>query len=148
MTIRDENRQNDRSLEAYDDTVLEVKNARRMGQAGLYFQLMEECAELTQACAKVLRLSGYGQPVGKEDRSFLETRFRDNLIEEIADVSLVIDEVLIIESFLSGEDTGRVNGNDAYCICRSLHKRIAKIQSEKLKRTAERYEEADKNEQP
>ena len=37
---------------------LEIHNAMKMGEAGLYFQLMEEAGELIQACSKKLRSMG------------------------------------------------------------------------------------------
>ena len=53
---------------------------------------MEECAELIQAISKVKRYGFVGE-------------YRDNLIEEIADVSIVIREIMMI----FGHSVGDIN---------------------------------------
>ena len=51
---------------------------------------MEECAELIQAISKVRRYGFIGQ-------------YKDNLIEEIADVSIVIREIMMIFGLSDGD---------------------------------------------
>ena len=51
---------------------------------------MEECAELIQAISKVKRYGFIGE-------------YRDNLIEEIADVSIVIREIMMIFGISDGD---------------------------------------------
>ena len=51
---------------------------------------MEECAELIQAISKVRRYGFIGQ-------------YKDNLIEEIADVSIVIREIMMIFGISDGD---------------------------------------------
>ena len=51
---------------------------------------MEECAELIQAISKVKRYGFVGE-------------YRDNLIEEIADVSIVIREIMMIFGISVGD---------------------------------------------
>lgn len=66
-----------------------------MGREGILVQMAEECGELTQACMKMIR-SWHGQtPVS-------EAEARDMLIEECADVELMID--LIHNTIFSPED--------------------------------------------
>lgn len=56
-------------------------------------QLVEEMAELTKAISKHWRMEGKGQPVAPgTSRKDIE----DNLVEEIADVKLVLDEVIFL----------------------------------------------------
>lgn len=131
---------------------LEIHNAMKMGEAGLYFQLMEECSELSQACAKKLREMGYGQPLGDAGKPKIRwslndirtgasidlSGHRDNLLEEMADVSLVIDEILVKQAF----DSPR-SRSTAFSVYSLLLEYINVIQSKKLKRTAKRYKEHD-----
>lgn len=130
----------------------EVKNVNRMGEAGLLLQLMEECSELSKACAKRLREMGYGQPLGDNGKPKIKWSLNsirtgasidlsghwDNLIEEMADVSLVIDEILV--KLALDHTRCRVTAFDEYSL---LLDYINDIQSDKLKRTAKRYKEAD-----
>lgn len=51
--------------------------------------LMEECAELIQACSKYLRTKGRGTPT---DMSYKEVY--ESLVEEIADVKVCIEQVV------------------------------------------------------
>ena len=86
-------------------------------------QLMEEMGELIQAICKEKRSRGQGQSLGDD------WRFKDihaNLVEELADVRLVIDEVIYL---LGCEDA------------------IPDIQQEKIKRTFERINEERGNEE-
>lgn len=110
---------------------LEIHNAQKMGEAGLYFQLMEEAGELIQACSKKLRSMGYGQPLPKgTDISSIDY----NVLEEIADTQLVSDEIICIRALNHTEST------EHYQIeC----KEIADIQTTKVERTASRYKEAE-----
>ena len=53
-------------------------------------QLVEECAELIQAVNKYRRVeTGLGQPVAEDKKAIA----RDNLVEEIADVELMLEQV-------------------------------------------------------
>jgi len=55
-------------------------------------QLIEEMSELTQAICKYFRINGQGQPVPDYKRSTVE----QNLVEELADVKLVLDQVIFL----------------------------------------------------
>lgn len=52
--------------------------------------VMEECAELIQACSKFLRINGEGTPT-----SASVNEVYNNLAEEIADVRITIDEFML-----------------------------------------------------
>lgn len=52
-------------------------------------QLIEECAELIQALNKYRRASGKGQPIAE----YQKTTVMDNIIEEIADVEVMLDQI-------------------------------------------------------
>ena len=52
-------------------------------------QLIEECAELIQALNKYRRASGKGQPVA----DYQKTIVLDNIIEEVADVEVMLDQI-------------------------------------------------------
>lgn len=138
MTIRESiiemKQDKDRTEEGESFELTEVKNANRMGEAGLLFQLMEECSELSQACAKRLREMGYGQPLPKgTDISSIDY----NVLEEIADTQLVSDEIICIRALNHTEST------EHYQIeCREM----ADIQTTKVERTASRYKEAERHE--
>lgn len=56
-------------------------------------QLIEEMAELTQAICKYFRIHGQGQPVSKKLSSY---DIEQNLVEELADVKLVLDQVVFL----------------------------------------------------
>lgn len=112
---------------------LEMHNARKMGEAGLYFQLMEEAGELVQACAKKLRALGYGQPLAE---GLTEDETEHNFYEEAADTMLVIDEILLIRALQDKK-------HDFYDTYKAQVKAILDIQMDKLERTAARYEEAE-----
>ena len=66
------------------------KIADRFGLEPQMRQLIEEMAELTQAISKYFRINGQGQPVSKP------MNVEQNLIEEIADVKLVLDQVIYL----------------------------------------------------
>ena len=55
-------------------------------------QLIEEMAELTKAICKVFRMNGKGQPV----RNMSTEEIEDNFIEELADVRLVLGQVIYL----------------------------------------------------
>ena len=78
-------------------------------------QLIEEMAELTQAICKMNRINGIGQQVAGYASNYFE-----NLIEELADVKLILDEVI----FLLGSD-----------------EQVNKIVNEKIERTIKRIGE-------
>lgn len=57
---------------------------------------MEECAELTQAVSKCRRYGGVG-------------KYRENLIEEIADVRICIEQLMIMYG-ISADDVAEIEG--------------------------------------
>ena len=77
-------------------------------------QLIEEMSELTQVTCKHFRIYGQGQPVSP-DLTRLDVM--ENLIEELADVKLVLDQVI----FLLG-----------------CNKEVLEVMKEKTNRTIER----------
>lgn len=123
-----------REIREMSQTRLEMHNANKMGEAGLYFQLMEEAGELVQACAKKLRALGYGQPLAE---GLTEDETEHNFYEEAADTMLVIDEILLIRA-VHDREHDPIDTYDAQV------KAITDIQMDKLKRTAARYEEAER----
>lgn len=54
---------------------------------------MEECSELQQAISKCIR-EGTSVPV--EPKDFIPTKTRENLIEEIADVMLMLEQLQVM----------------------------------------------------
>lgn len=58
----------------------------RMSDTELLDQLVEECAELIQACIKLKRVHAKLTPI-------TENRARQNLVEELADVAVVHEAV-------------------------------------------------------
>ena len=66
------------------------ENIRENGVALETVVAMEECAELIQAISKVKRYGFVGE-------------YKDNLIEEIADVSIVIREIMMIFGLSDGD---------------------------------------------
>ena len=65
----------------------------RIGDAAMYEQLAEECAELGQAALKMAR------GLRKENPTpMTETEASDMIIEEAADVLICIDEVGVLDS--------------------------------------------------
>lgn len=52
-------------------------------------QLIEECAELIQALSKYRRAGGKGQPIA----DYQKTDVLENIIEEIADVEVMLDQL-------------------------------------------------------
>ena len=66
------------------------KIADHYGYEAQSSQLVEECAELIQAVSKYRRVTlGKGQPVA----DYKATIVMDNLIEEIADVEVMLEQV-------------------------------------------------------
>lgn len=90
---------------------LNAKNAEYYGAEKQMVVMIEELAELAQAGAKWLRTQQKGQTVRKS-----EAEVMDNLIEELADVGIMIDQI----KHLLGIS----------------EKQIHDIRSEKIKRTA------------
>ena len=91
--------------------------ANHYGLEGQKNQLIEEMAELTQAICKMNRVHGCGQPVADS------LKIRDlehNLVEELADVRLVLNQVI----FLLGCD-----------------QEVQEIENQKIERTLERIGE-------
>ena len=78
----------DEKMEEYA-SILE-ENIKEHGVAFETVIAMEECAELIQAISKVKRYGFVGE-------------YRDNLIEEIADVSIVIREIMMIFGISVGD---------------------------------------------
>ena len=69
-------------------------NAKALGVENCRTQTMEECAELVQACNKLLRASGKGQPTEVEPGEALT-----NLMEETVDVSIMMAELSYLLCF-------------------------------------------------
>lgn len=66
------------------------ETAKYYGYEAQSNQLVEECAELIQAVNKYRRVeTGLGQPVAEDKKAIA----RDNLVEEIADVELMLEQV-------------------------------------------------------
>lgn len=66
------------------------ENGRYFGYEAQSNQLVEECAELIQAVNKYRRaIAGLGEPVAEEKRAIA----LDNLIEEIADVEIMLEQI-------------------------------------------------------
>lgn len=91
------------------------------GLNGQQNQLIEEMAELTQAICKMNRVHGCGQPVANEIKI---ASLEYNLFEELADVRLVLDQVI----FLLGCD-----------------QEVQEIENQKIERTLERMGEQDES---
>lgn len=70
------------------------QNAKALGVENCLTQCMEECAELIQACNKLLRASGKGQPTDTEPGEALT-----NLMEETVDVSIMMAELSYLLCF-------------------------------------------------
>ena len=68
------------------------KIAMHYGLDNQMHQLIEEMSELTQAISKHFRINGHGQPVP----DYKMTTVGQNLIEELADVKLVLDQVVFL----------------------------------------------------
>lgn len=64
------------------------KIAEHYGYEAQSSQLVEECAELIQAVSKYRRVRGMGQETTESEQVAL-----DNLVEEIADVELMLEQV-------------------------------------------------------
>ena len=67
---------------------LNIKIAEHFGTEKQMVVMIEELAELTQAATKWLRIQQHGQTVRKS-----EAEVMDNLIEELADVSIMTDQI-------------------------------------------------------
>lgn len=74
-------------------TMLE-QNAKALGVENCLTQCMEECAELIQACNKLLRASGKGLPTEVDPGDALT-----NLLEETVDVSVMMAELSYLLCF-------------------------------------------------
>lgn len=70
-----------------------AQNARQIGVYGAENQLIEEMGELMQAIGKKNRFTGMGQPLRQETDA---QTIRKELVEEIADVRTVLDEMIIL----------------------------------------------------
>ena len=69
------------------------KIADYFGEAVQMQQLVEEMSELTKAICKYARVNGIGQPVAE---SVTEEAVEANLVEELADVLLVLEQVIYL----------------------------------------------------
>ena len=78
----------DEKMEEY--AVILEENIKEHGVVEETVIAMEECAELIQAISKVKRYGFVGE-------------YKDNLIEEIADVSIVIREIMMIFGISVGD---------------------------------------------
>lgn len=67
---------------------LNIKNAEHYGYEAQSNQLVEECAELIQAVSKYRRARGTEQETPLKEQVAL-----DNLIEEIADVEIMLEQI-------------------------------------------------------
>lgn len=65
-----------------------IKNGEHFGAEKQMVVLIEELAELTQAATKWLRIQQQGQTVRKSEGEVME-----NLIEELADVSIMTEQI-------------------------------------------------------
>lgn len=70
------------------------QNAKALGVENCLTQCMEECAELIQACNKLLRASGKGLPTEVDPGEALT-----NLLEETVDVSVMMAELSYLLCF-------------------------------------------------
>lgn len=69
---------------------LNKETAKYYGYEAQSNQLVEECAELIQAVSKYRRaVAGLGQPIAEEKKAVA----LENLIEEIADVEIMLEQV-------------------------------------------------------
>lgn len=69
---------------------MNLDTAKYYGYEAQSNKLVEECAELIQAVNKYRRVeTGLGQPVVEDKKAIA----RDNLVEEIADVELMLEQV-------------------------------------------------------
>lgn len=69
---------------------LNKETAKHYGYEAQSNQLVEECAELIQAVNKYRRaVAGLGQPVAEEKKAVAF----ENLIEEIADVEIMLEQI-------------------------------------------------------
>ena len=76
----------------------------RIGEEPLLELLGEECSELTQAALKMARVKR-----GENPTPVTEDKAKENLIEEIADVYLVLDEIFENNVYgLSYEDVSNI----------------------------------------
>lgn len=75
------------------------KIAEYFGEAVQMQQLVEEMSELTKAICKYARVNGYGQPVAD---SVTEETVEANLVEELADVKLVLEQVIYLHGCKEG----------------------------------------------
>lgn len=76
----------------------------RIGEESLLELLGEECSELTHAALKMARVKR-----GENPTPVTEDKAKENLIEEIADVYLVLDEILVNNAFgICYEDISKI----------------------------------------
>ena len=75
------------------------KIAEHFGEAVQMQQLVEEMSELTKAICKYARVNGIGQPVAD---SVTEEAVEENLVEELADVKLVLEQVIYLHGCKEG----------------------------------------------
>lgn len=75
------------------------KIAEHFGEAVQMQQLVEEMSELTKAICKYARVNGIGQPVAD---SVTEETVEANLVEELADVKLVLEQVIYLHGCKEG----------------------------------------------
>lgn len=69
------------------------KIAEHFGETVQMQQLVEEMSELTKAICKYARLNGQGQPIAD---SVTKDAVEANLVEELADVKLVLEQVIYL----------------------------------------------------
>lgn len=72
--------------------VINKQNADHYGYDSQSTQCIEECAELIQAINKRRRIMGIGQPT-----KISKTQSYKNLVEEIADVEVMLEQIIHLE---------------------------------------------------
>ena len=72
-------------------TDLSKRNAEILGKDTMLLQTMEECGELIKAISKYNRTRGIGQKTETPDYEAF-----DNLCEEIADVSICLEQLIYL----------------------------------------------------
>jgi len=79
-----------RRLKSMSISEMNKETAKYYGYEAQSNQLIEECAELIQAVNKYRRAeAGVGQPVAEDKKAVA----MDNLVEEIADVELMLEQI-------------------------------------------------------
>lgn len=114
---------------------MNLETAKYYGYEAQSNQLVEECAELIQAVNKYRRVeTGLGQPVAEDKKAIA----RDNLVEEIADVELMLeqikyllqipeDELLAVKTFICSSTYGYWYSRDPDDISTTLSRLVGQV---------------------